>query len=84
MNNLNIKFPCFILGCLIALSACKSSKMNYDTSFWGEVENNQNYLFRADSLTAIADGEINSGSILLFGAAKGDFHEVFVTKKKAK
>lgn len=67
------------LAFLILLSACKSAKNDFASTFWGELEENQNYLFQADSLTAIVDGELNSGSVLLFGEIKGDFHEVYIT-----
>lgn len=69
-----------LLGCLIFLSACKVTKVNYDNFFWGELEENRNYLFRADNLNAIADGELNAGSRLLFGRMNGDFHEVYINK----
>lgn len=68
---------------IFSVFACKSTKI-HETSFWGELEDNQNYLYQSDSLTAIVDGELNSGSVLLFGAPKGDFHEVYVTKIKNK
>lgn len=77
---MNTKIAKLLFGCLIILSACKTTKVNYDNFFWGELDENQNYLFRADSLNAVADGELNSGSRLLFGETKGDFHEVYVNK----
>lgn len=79
---MNTKIAKLLFACLIILSACKTTKVNYDNFFWGELAENQNYLFRADSLNAIVDGELNSGSRVLFGEMKGDFHEIYINKYK--
>ncbi len=72
----------FLLTCVIALFSCKSAKVDYSTFFWGELEEGQNYLFRADSLTSIVDGELSVGSVILIGLAKGEFYEVYINLKQ--
>lgn len=69
---------------IVTLLSCSTTNKAYRQSFWGELEENQNYLYSADSLTAIVDGELNSGSIVLFNAKKGDFFEVYVQKPSRK
>lgn len=48
--------------------------------FWAEIENEETYLFKADSLNAIAETEIKKGSILYFYNQKGLFYEVYTKK----
>jgi hypothetical protein len=79
MKNLSI-FVIFI----VTILSCSTTNKAYRQSFWGELEENQNYLYSADSLSAVVDGELNSGSIVLFNSQKGDFFEVYVQKPSRK
>ncbi len=79
-----MKYFLTLFGLVITLLSCSTSEKAYRQSFWGELEDNQNYLYRADSLTAVVDGELNSGSIVLFNSMKGDFFEVYVQKPTRK
>ena len=74
----------FIIACCSLLPSCASSKFDYGNSFWGELEEDQNYLYKTDNLSGIVDGELNSGSIVLLGMNKGDFQEVRLTNLKSK
>ena len=71
----------FLFFIIIACIGCSTFKAN-DNMFWGELETGQNYLLRNPNSEAISDGELDSGSIVLFGKKEGDFTTVYLTNPK--
>lgn len=71
---------------LLFLVSCQTSKIDYSNAFWAELEDNQTYLYRVDSLNAIVDYEFEKQTVLLFTQKKGDFYQVrykpYAKKKK--
>jgi len=69
---------------------CKTSQnIDSETAFWGELESDQNYLYRTPAADGIVESELNIGSILLFIIPEGDFYKVkvnnnLITKKFGK
>ena len=76
----HFKFLFFIIIACIGCSTFKAS----DNMFWGELESGQNYLLRNPNTEAISDGELDPGSIVLFGENEGDFTTVYLTNPKKK
>jgi hypothetical protein len=66
---------------LISLS-CNVTKSSITNYFWGEVIEENTYLYTDDSLTSVVEGELSPGSIILFGEVKGDFQEIFLDNPK--
>ena len=66
----------------LTLSACKTLNTKFDEFYWGRLENEVNYLYQNNDINSVTDGELNPGSILLFGNVTGDFQEVYVNSSK--
>ena len=80
---MNMKNLILILNVFIIIVSCNAPKSSQSSNyFWGEVIEENLYLYQSDSLTSIVDGEITPGSIILFGDVKGDFQEIYLDNPK--
>ena len=82
MNMKNLIFTVVVMTIFTFCSAPKPVQTYVSQYFWGEVVEENVYLYSADSLTAIVDGELAIGSIILFGNVKNDFQEIFLDNPK--
>lgn len=69
-----------VFSCFIYFSACKTAQFNPHTAFWGEIIADTNYIYPKNNIIADIVGNLDAGSIVLFGEPVGDFHEVYLSK----
>ena len=72
----------FLIGISLLISCSITKQIDYSNSFWGTLEDEENYLYTSNSLTSIVDKEIKKGTILFFHTNHDDFVEVYTKNTK--